>query len=101
MIRAHLPCVAVIGRRLAPPRKRFMIRGPLGVSAMAGRYWVVGGEYSDPSFTEPVPGTKEERLGPFDSYKQAHDTWQARAWATVDNCARRYRIIEEAAPEAK
>jgi hypothetical protein len=68
---------------------------------MAGRYWVVGGEYSDPAFTEPVPGTTEERLGPFESYRAAHDAWQARAWATVDSCARRYRIIEEAAPEVR
>ena len=68
---------------------------------MGGRYWVVGGEYSDPSFSQQVPGTKEERFGPFDSYKAAHDAWQSRAWATVDNCQRRYRIIEEAPPESQ
>jgi hypothetical protein len=67
---------------------------------MQGRYWVVGGEYSDPAFTQPVPGSAEERLGPFETYKEAYDAWQSRAWATVDNCARRYRIIEEAMEEA-
>jgi hypothetical protein len=66
---------------------------------MEERYWVVGGEYSDPAFTQVVPGTEEERLGPFTSYKEAHDSWQSRSWATVDSCGRRYRIIEEAQPE--
>ena len=64
---------------------------------MAGRYWVVGGEYSDPAFTEIVAGTQEERLGPYDSYKAAHDAWQSRAWATVDSCTKRFRIVEEGA----
>lgn len=61
------------------------------------RFWVVGGDYTDPGFHEPVPGTTEERLGPFTTYDQAHVAWQQRAWATVDSCTKRYRIVEERA----
>lgn len=59
------------------------------------RYWVLGGEYVDTGFRDLMPGTLEERLGPFDSYDTAHQAWQTRAWATVDNCNRRYRIVAE------
>lgn len=61
----------------------------------AKRFWVVGGDYADAGFKELLPGTKEERLGPFESYKEAHESWQDRSFATMDNCARRYRIVEE------
>jgi cobyrinic acid a,c-diamide synthase len=67
---------------------------------MSSRYWVVGGEYTDTAFEQVVAGTTEERLGPFDAYKAAHDAWQARAWATVDNAHKRYRIVEERAASA-
>jgi cobyrinic acid a,c-diamide synthase len=63
---------------------------------MSSRYWVVGGEYTDTAFRQVVEGTTEERLGPYDTYKAAHDAWQSRAWATVDNAHKRYRIVEEA-----
>jgi len=67
---------------------------------MSSRYWVVGGEYTDTHFSAVVAGTTEERLGPFDDYRSAHAAWQARAWATVDNAHKRYRIVEERAPSA-
>ncbi len=68
---------------------------------MTSRYWVVGGEYTDTHFSRVVDGTTEEQLGPFDSYKAAHQTWAARAWATVDSAHRRYRIVEEPGPVAR
>ena len=61
------------------------------------RYWVIGGDYADIDALTLLPGVQEERLGPYDSYKAAHDAWQARAWATVDSCTKRYRIMEEGA----
>jgi hypothetical protein len=59
------------------------------------RYWVVGGEYKDATFTEIAEGTIEERHGPFATYDEAHKLWAARAWATVDNAMMRFRIIRE------
>ena len=57
-------------------------------------YWVVGGEYTDTRFETLMPGKTLEQLGPFASYKQAHDVWASRAWATVDDCQSRYRVVE-------
>jgi hypothetical protein len=58
-------------------------------------YWVVGGEYADMEFEEIAPGGKPERYGPFASYQDALREWKSRAWATVDFCLIRYRIVEE------
>ena len=60
------------------------------------RYWVVGGEYKDASFSELVPGKKEERQGPFATYEEAHKVWAERAWATVDDAMMRFRVVGEA-----
>lgn len=59
------------------------------------RYWVVGGEYADTSFTRTAGGGAEERIGPFASYDDAKAAWQERAWQTVDSAHHRYRIEEE------
>ena len=59
-------------------------------------YWVVGGEYSDTSFTRPAPGTEEQRHGPFRSYEEAKAEWARRAWATVDDAHTRFRIERRA-----
>ena len=65
------------------------------------RYWVVGGEYVDTSFTKLAPGKAEERLGPFDSYNEAQKVWSGRAWATVDSAQTRYMLlVEEVGTEA-
>lgn len=58
------------------------------------RYWVVGGEYTDTSFTKAVGGV-EARIGPFGSYDDAKAAWQQKAWETVDSANHRYRIEEE------
>ncbi|HEX2890860.1 DUF4170 domain-containing protein [Vineibacter terrae] len=61
-------------------------------AAPATRYWVVGGEYADATFTVPAPGKTLERLGPFATQEQAQKAWAGRAWATVDDAMCRYRI---------
>jgi hypothetical protein len=63
-------------------------------------YWVIGGEYTDTRFETLAPGRALETHGPFDSYKQAHQVWSSRAWATVDDCHSRFRVVEgsETAP---
>ncbi|GGF16220.1 hypothetical protein GCM10011611_22480 [Aliidongia dinghuensis] len=63
-------------------------------------FWVVGGEYTGTDFTTIAPGKALEKHGPFNEYKQAHDVWASRAWATVDDCQSRFRIVEgtETAP---
>lgn len=55
-------------------------------------YWVVGGVYTDTSFTVMANGGTEERHGPFDEYEQAKKAWQEKAWSTVDDCNARFRI---------
>jgi len=59
------------------------------------RYWVIGGEYADTSFTRIAGGGEEERIGPFARYEDAKAARQARAWRTVDSAQRRSRIEEE------
>ena len=58
-------------------------------------YWVVGGEFTDTQFVVFAPGKAEERLGPYAAYKDALEAWHAKAWATVDNCNARYRIVSD------
>ncbi len=64
-----------------------------------GRYWVVGGEYTDTRFERIVGGGPEERIGPFPTHDAAKAEWRRRAWATVDSAHARYRIEEEAGGE--
>jgi hypothetical protein len=61
------------------------------------RFWVIGGEYTDTSFSQLAPGKTEERYGPFQTYREAYDVWSARARATIDDATVRFRIIEEGA----
>lgn len=58
-------------------------------------YWVVGGEYTDTDFRLIMPGRAEERIGPYQSFKDARDVWASRAFSTIDHCLVRYRIVEE------
>jgi hypothetical protein len=63
-------------------------------------FWVIGGEYTDTRFKDLAPGRTLERHGPFATYKEAYELWQTRAWATVDDCHCRFRVMEgtEAGP---
>jgi hypothetical protein len=58
-------------------------------------YWVLGGEYTDTDFRRVAAGKAEERLGPCSTIKEARDAWASRAFATIDHCLVRYRIVEE------
>jgi hypothetical protein len=78
---------------------RFSILTEEDSAAPRTRYWVVGGEYADATFTVPAAGKKLERLGPFATPEEAQKAWAGRAWATVDDAMCRYRIeIEQLAP---
>src|SRR3546814_18129751 len=48
-------------------------------------YWVIGGEYTDTSFTHIVGGDAEERIGPFKDYDTAKSVWALLAWPQVDD----------------
>ncbi|MBF0325737.1 MAG: DUF4170 domain-containing protein [Alphaproteobacteria bacterium] len=61
---------------------------------MPKKYFVVGGEYADTSFTTIAAGHKEDRFGPFDE-KDAHVCWRALTGKTVDNAMVRYFIRTE------
>ncbi|HEX6979141.1 MAG TPA: DUF4170 domain-containing protein [Alphaproteobacteria bacterium] len=58
-------------------------------------YWVVGGEYTDTSFTTLRSGAKLECYGPFVSYEAARKEWLGRTMQTIDNALIRYRIVSE------
>ena len=58
---------------------------------MAKKFYVVGGEYADTSFTTIASGHKEERFGPFGEH-EAHVCWRAITGKTVDNAMVRYFI---------
>jgi Domain of unknown function (DUF4170) len=64
-------------------------------------YWVIGGEFTDTSFRKMAPGAKEERLGPFTSYREAYQAWQTRARATIDDATVRYRIVDDHGKSAR
>ncbi|BBK39591.1 hypothetical protein STAQ_46690 [Allostella sp. ATCC 35155] len=59
-------------------------------------FWVIGGEYADTEFRTLAKGRTEERIGPFATWEEARSAWSARAFATVDDCHSRFRIVEEA-----
>ena len=62
---------------------------------MSERYWVVGGIYTDTSFSELEPGVEETRLGPFETYDEAKAVWRAKAMETVDEAYARFHIERE------
>jgi hypothetical protein len=60
----------------------------------AQRYFVVGGEYADTSFTIPAPGTELEVRGPFGE-REAKVCWRDLTGKTVDNAMVRYFLKAE------
>lgn len=63
------------------------------------KYWVLGGEYTDTSFTAIVGGEAEQKFGPFESYDKAKAIWAGLSMANVDNAHVRFRIEHEGAGE--
>lgn len=58
------------------------------------KYYVVGGEYADTSFTTPAPGTELETRGPF-TEREAKICWRELTGKTVDNAMVRYFLRAE------
>lgn len=57
----------------------------------AQEYFVVGGEYADPSFAVLAEGKEQEVFGPFD-HQQALAFWRDITSRTIDSCLHRYTI---------
>ncbi len=66
---------------------------------MSEQYWVVGGEYTDTSFTDIVGGKPEERHGPYVTADKARDAWAGLSMLAVDDAHTRYRIEREGGEE--
>lgn len=66
---------------------------------MAEKYWVVGGAYTDTSFTEIAGGGAEERHGPHATADAARRKWAALSMAAVDDAHARYRVVREGGEE--
>lgn len=62
-------------------------------------YWVIGGEYTDTSFSVIKGGDAEQKIGPFPDYDTAKSIWAKLAWQHVDDAHVRYRILHEDASE--
>ena len=63
------------------------------------RFYVIGGEYSDISFSAPAAGAQLETHGPFESERDAKVCWRDLTGRTVDNAMVRYFL--KAAEEAE
>ena len=55
-------------------------------------YFVVGGRYSDTTFTSLTKA--DPTKGPFESYDQAVDSWRAASMQHVDEAFVRYLIVQ-------
>jgi len=66
---------------------------------MANEFWVVGGIYTDTSFTVIAGGKEPLRLGPFEDYAQAKAVWRAKAMETVDDAHARFSIEKDSHAE--
>lgn len=62
---------------------------------MTQRFFIVGGEYQDTSFTTFADHAQEERYGPFTNYEEAKKIWQEKSLAKIDNACVRYTIVDE------
>jgi len=59
------------------------------------RFYVVGGEYADLSFTQPSPGTQLETYGPFASEREAKIRWRELTGQSIDNAMMRYFLTSD------
>jgi len=64
---------------------------------MVDMFWVVGGEYTDTTFTKIAGNGGETRKGPFGDIEEARQVWSGLSMADVDNAHVRYRIEREGA----
>ncbi len=59
-------------------------------------FWVIGGEYTDTTFTKLMSHRKKKKYGPFRSYDQAFVVWSEKSWKAFDDCFVRYEIVRRA-----
>jgi hypothetical protein len=62
------------------------------------KYWVVGGEYADTSFTRMQAGKEVEVYGPFNEWDSALGFWRGLTSKSVDDAQVRYDIRENYQP---
>ena len=61
---------------------------------MHRQYWVIGADYGDMDFTQPVDGTAEVH-GPFGSYNAAKLAWRERATESRYKALTRFTIVSD------
>ena len=59
---------------------------------MAQYFSVIGGEYTDTTFSKIVDGGSEHRFGPFDAYGEARVVWLAKEMESIDDVYVRYSV---------
>jgi hypothetical protein len=64
--------------------------------SMGQRYWVIGGDYTDPAFRSLEPGS-EIVSGPFDDELRARMEWQRLTFRDHCGATTRYSICVEPA----
>lgn len=65
------------------------------ISMSEQRFYVVGGEYADTSFTTPAPGTKLDTYGPFGTEREAKVRWRELTGQSIDNAMVRYFLTSD------
>jgi hypothetical protein len=86
---AHTFWRSVTGKTVDNAMVRYFVKTAEAMGT--GKYYVVGGEYADTSFTVMVDGKEEEVYGPFER-QQALDFWRGITSQTIDSCLHRYDI---------
>ncbi len=78
-------------------RLRAHIEG--GAPPAGDQHWIVGGEYTDTTFTTLADGTTEQRIGPFASSEAARRVWAGLAQKSVDDAHVRYHLERDGSVE--
>lgn len=86
---AHSFWRSVTGRTVDNAMVRYFVKAADEMDTQ--KYYVVGGEYADTTFTTMAEGKDEEVYGPF-ARQQALDFWRGITSQTIDSCLHRYDI---------
>jgi hypothetical protein len=60
-------------------------------------YFVIGGRYSDTTFTNLIAA--DPTVGPFSTYDESVEVWRASSMQHVDEAFVRYLVVQAASPE--